>query len=125
MKLLTMIILLLSFLNMNKTPSKHGDETPHGGIIAHANDGYSIEKVQGIKRLFFYLLDNDEKTTIEDKNLSGFVEFTLKDGSKERHQLELTKNLQALKIIFTEKIKIDTVVVYILYKEKIITAKFN
>ncbi len=118
MKLLTMIILLLSFLNMNENPSKHGDETPHGGIVEHANDGYSIEKVQGIKRLFFYLLDNDEKTTIEDKNLNGFVEFTLKDGSKERHQLELTKNLQALKIIFTEKIKIDTVVLHILYQEK-------
>ena len=120
-----MIILLLSFINVNEPSSKHGDETPHGGIIVHANDGYSIEKVQGIKRLFFYLLDNDEKTTIEDKNLNGFVEFTLKDGSKEQHQLELTKNLQALKIIFTEKIKIDTIVVHILYNEKKITAKFN
>lgn len=69
---------------------KHGEETPHGGIIAHVQNGYAIEKVKGIKRMYFYLLYDDEKTTITDENLKGNVEFTLNDGKKENYELTLS-----------------------------------
>ena len=103
----------------------HGDETPHGGIVVHANNGYNIERVHGIKRFFFYLLAEDERTTIEDKNLIGSVELILKDGSKEKYNLLLAKDSQTLKIIFKERKKIKSSVVHIQYKKKKITAKFD
>ena len=96
---------------------KHGEETPHGGIIAHVQNGYAIEKVKGIKRMYFYLLYDDENTTITDENLKGNVEFTLNDGKKENYELTLSKDLQALKIIFTEKKKIKSTRVLINYKK--------
>ena len=103
----------------------HGDETPHGGVVVHANNGLYIEKLRGFKRLFFYLLENDERTTVKNKELKGAVEITLKDGSKEKHALIHANDNEALKIVFKEKRRIKSTVVHIKYKKKIITAKFN
>ena len=119
--------LLISIVLFVLTTSfvKHGDETPHGGIIVHATNGYNVEKVRGFKRVFFYLLSKDEKTTISDKMLTGTVEFMLKDGTKESHSLTLSKDTQTLKFIFKEKKKIKNYLVRINYKRNIIVAKFN
>ncbi len=96
--------------------TKHGEETPHGGVVAHLQNGYAIEKVKGIKRMYFYLLSNHEKITVTDKNLKGKVEFILKDGKIENYDLTLSKDLQALKIVFTAKKKIKSTKVFINYK---------
>ena len=117
--------LLIFFIGISTSFILHGDETPHGGIVVHAINGYNIEKVKGIKRIFFYLLSNDEKTTIRDKKLTGTVEFILNNGAKEKHNLVLSKDEQALKFIFKEKKKIKAYIVHIQYKKKIITTKFN
>lgn len=125
MKNFSLIVLLIFFMGMSTSFLLHGDETPHGGIVVHANNGYNIERVHGIKRFFFYLLAEDERTTIEDKNLIGSVELILKDGSKEKYNLLLAKDSQTLKIIFKERKKIKSSVVHIQYKKKKITAKFD
>lgn len=125
MKNLIAKIFLISVLLINMGFIKHGDETPHGGIVVHATNGYNIEKVRGIKRIFFYLLSDDEKTTIRDKTLAGTVEFMLKNGTKEKHSLVLSKDEQALKFIFKEKKRIKAYIVHIQYKGKTITAKFK
>ena len=125
MKFLSIHLVLALFLGVNTSFLIHGEETPHGGIVIHATNGFNIEKVHGIKRLFFYLLKDDERTTIRDEKLSGSVEFILKDGSKEKHDLILSKNEETLKIVFKEKKKIKITIVHIKYKKKIITAKFK
>lgn len=125
MKVLSINLLLIIFLGVSTSFLFHGDETPHGGRVVHATNGYKIEKLRGVKRLFFYLLENDERTTIKNKELQGVVELILKDGSKEKHALVLANDDEALKIVFTEKKKIKMATVRIRYKKKIITAKFN
>lgn len=95
----------------------HGDETPHGGIVAHVQNGYAIEKVKGIRRVYFYLLKDDEKTTITDKNLKGKVEFILKNGEIEKYDLTLSNDKQTLKVIFQERKKIKQTTVQIVHKK--------
>ena len=125
MKNLLFNSLLILFIGISTSFLLHGDETPHGGVVVHANDGLYIEKLHGFKRLFFYLLENDERTTIRNKELKGVVEFILKDGTKEKHALMLANDNEALKIVFKEKKRIKTTIVHIRYKKKIITAQFK
>ena len=49
--------LLIFFIGISTSFILHGDETPHGGIVVHAINGYNIEKVKGIKSLAKQILD--------------------------------------------------------------------
>jgi len=102
----------------------HGDETPHGGIVVHANNGYSIEMLQSFKKVYFYLLE-DDVTTVSNVKLSGEVELIMKDGTKKKINIELSKDKEALKVTLEKKKNVKSYKVNINHKNQIITAKFK
>jgi len=102
----------------------HGDETPHGGIVVHANNGYSVEMLHSFKKVYFYLLE-DDVTTVSNVGLSGELELIMKDKTKKKINVELSNDKEALKVVIEKKKNVKSYVINIKNKNQIITAKFK
>ena len=117
-------IILISFSLLSFYSFKHGEETPHGGVVKHATHGYNIEKVRGIGRMYFYLLEHDEISTVRDSKISGRIEIKFTNEETLLLNLTLKGDSETLKTLYKDKRKIQNIDVYIKYQGKEIYARF-